>query len=148
MPVVVAGPVDEFFLEGAEERLGSGVVPTHPGPTHGLADEPYRRVFALRRCDAACIRRVCGTTVMTAWLWAGGTIPAWTSTGSRSATTTIAVRCRAGPVSRAPQYVGEPSCRRCSWSRQPGSEVSSKVSVRSQPESAAGRTPRGGNDGC
>ena len=38
MPVLVVGPVDEFFFEGAEERLGSGVVPAHPGPAHGLAD--------------------------------------------------------------------------------------------------------------
>ena len=32
--------------------------------------------------------------------------PPWTPTGSRSATTIIAVRCRAGPVSRVPRYVG------------------------------------------
>ena len=61
---------------------------------------PPGQVFALRRCAAACIRRVCGTTVVTAWLWPGGKIPTSTPTGSRSATTITAVRCQPGPVSR------------------------------------------------
>ena len=75
---------------------------------------PPGQVFALRPCGGAPIRRVCGTTVVTAWLWAGGTIPAWTPTGSRSATMTIAVRCRPGPVLRVPRYVGTgtPTSRR------------------------------------
>ena len=34
----VAGSVDEFLLEGAEERFGCGVVPAHPGSADGLAD--------------------------------------------------------------------------------------------------------------
>ena len=41
--------------------------------------------------------------MVTAWRWAGGKIRPWTPTGSRSATTIIAVRCRAGPVLRAPR---------------------------------------------
>ena len=67
---------------------------------------PLGRVFALRRCVAVRIRRVCGTIMVTAWLSAGGKIRPWTLTVSRSATTIIAVRCRPGPVSRAPRYVG------------------------------------------
>ena len=38
MAASVVVSVDEFFLEGAEERLGGGVVPTHAGPSHRLAD--------------------------------------------------------------------------------------------------------------
>ena len=67
---------------------------------------PPGQVFALRPCVAAPILRVCGTIVVTAWRWPGGPIPAWTPTVSRSATTIIAVRCRPGPVLRAPRYVG------------------------------------------
>ena len=59
---------------------------------------PPGQVFALRLCAAVPIRRVCGTTVVTAWRWAGGPIPAWTPTGRGSATTTIVVRCQPGPV--------------------------------------------------
>ena len=75
---------------------------------------PPGQVFALRRCAAVRIRRVCGTVGVTAWRWAGGTIPTWMLTGSRSATTITAVRCRPGPVSRAPRYVGTdtPTSRR------------------------------------
>ena len=76
------------------------------GPRSTPTVWPPGQAFALRPCDAGHIRRVCGTTVVTAWLWAGGRTPTWTLTGSRSATTTIAVRCRAGLVSRAPRYVG------------------------------------------
>ena len=67
---------------------------------------PPGQVFAPRPCDAVPIRRVCGTIVVTAWRRPGGKIPAWTPTGSRSATTITVVRCRPGPVSRAPRYVG------------------------------------------
>ena len=67
---------------------------------------PPGQGFALRRCDAGLIRRVCGTTVVTAWLWPGGRIRPWTPTGRGSATTIIAVRCLPGPVSRVPRYVG------------------------------------------
>ena len=38
MAASVVGSVDEFFLEGAEERLGGCVVPAHPGPSHRLCD--------------------------------------------------------------------------------------------------------------
>ncbi|MCY4369412.1 MAG: hypothetical protein OXF41_08310 [bacterium] len=38
MPVLVVGPVDEFLPDGAEERLGGGVIPAHPGPSYRLAD--------------------------------------------------------------------------------------------------------------
>ena len=38
MAASVVLAVDEFLLEGAEERLGCGVVPPHPGPAHRLAD--------------------------------------------------------------------------------------------------------------
>ena len=34
VPVSVVGPVGEFFLEGAGERVGGGVIPAHPGPSH------------------------------------------------------------------------------------------------------------------
>ena len=67
---------------------------------------PPGQVFALRLCGDARIRRVCGTVMVTAWRRAGGRIRPWMLTGSRSATMIIAVRCRPGPVSRAPRYVG------------------------------------------
>ena len=72
---------------------------------------PPGQVFALRPCAAGRIRRVCGTIVVTAWRWPAGRIPTSTLTGSRSATTIIAVRCRpgpvrSGPVLRVPRYVG------------------------------------------
>ena len=38
MAGAVVGSVDEFFVEGAEERLGGCVVPAHPGPSHRLCD--------------------------------------------------------------------------------------------------------------
>ena len=71
-------------------------------PRSTLRVWPPEQVFDLRPCDAAPTRRGCGTTVVTAWRWTGGTIPTWTPTGSRSATTTTVVRCRPGSVSRAP----------------------------------------------
>ena len=38
MAGAVVVSVDEFFVEGAEERLGGCVVPAHPGPSHRLCD--------------------------------------------------------------------------------------------------------------
>ena len=60
--------------------------------------------------------------MVTAWPWAGGTIRPWTPTGSRSATTIIAVRCLPGLVSRAPRYVGACGGVASSQQREPGPE--------------------------
>ena len=38
MAALVVVSVDEFFVESAEKRLGGGVIPTHPGPSHRLCD--------------------------------------------------------------------------------------------------------------
>lgn len=47
---MVVGPVDVFFLEGVEERLGGGVVSAYPGPAYGLAD-------AMCLAELGCSRR-------------------------------------------------------------------------------------------
>lgn len=106
------------------------------------------QVFDLRLCVAVPIRGVCGTAVVTAWRWAGGRIPVWTPIGAGSATMTIAVRCRAGPVSRAPRYVGTgtPTSRNRTPARRLGLSTSRRTQfsygVVSSPTSPPIQPPR------